>query len=148
MQPPQLPTPVTHSSQLASTTPQAMQPAGTSYEAQSVIKKTPFDTPPKLYPVERFMMDYPGTDVASLKWLTTALAKDIIFGREAFCRSSLNGESNTGCLEKHMFDYIKAVVKSRVPNVPEVAFEGIWNKCRVLLSKSCQTLHMTANKIS
>ena len=146
MQPPQLPSPVTHSSQLVSTTPQAMQPAGSSSEAQSVIQKPPFDTPPKLLPVERVMMDYPGTDVASLRRLTTALARDAIFGREALCRSSLSGKNNTGCLEKHKLDYIKAVVKSRVPNMPEVAFEGIWSKCRASLSKSCQTLRTTAKK--
>ena len=125
-----------------------MQPAGSSSEAQSVIQKPPFDTPPKLLPVERVMMDYPGTDVASLRWLTTALAWDAIFGREALCRSSLSGKNNTGCLEKHKLDYIKAVVKSRVPNMPEVAFEGIWSKCRASLSKSCQTLHTTAKKKS
>ena len=120
MQPPQLPSPVTHSSQLVSTTPQAMQPAGSSSEVQSVIQKPPFDTPPKLLPIdlERVMIDYPGTDVAFLRRLTTALARDAIFGREALCRSSLSGKNNTGCLEKHKLDYIKAVVKSRVPNMP------------------------------
>ena len=92
------------------------------------------------------MMDYPGTDVASLRRLTTALARDAIFGREALCRSSLSGKNNTGCLEKHKLDYIKAVVKSRVPNMPEVAFEGIWSKCRSSLSKSCQTLRTNAKK--
>ena len=88
-------------------------------------------------------MDYPGSDEASLRWLTTALARDAIFGRDALCRSSKN---NTGSLEKHKLDYIKAVVKSRVPNMPEVAFEGIWSKCRGSLSKSCQTLRTTAKK--
>ena len=63
-----------------------MQPAGSSSEAQSVIQKPPFDTPPKLLPVERVMMDYPGTDVASLRRLTTALARDAIFGREALSK--------------------------------------------------------------
>ena len=71
------------------------------------------------------MMDYPGTDVVSLRRLTTVLARDAIFGREALCQSSLSRKNNTGCLEKHKLDYVKAVVKSRVPNMPEVAFEGV-----------------------
>ena len=91
-------------------------------------------------------MDYPGSDEASLRRLTTAFACDAIFGRDALCRSSLSGKNNTGSLEKHKLDYIKAVVKSRVPNMPEVAFEGIWSKCRGSLSKSCQTLRTTAKK--
>ena len=91
-------------------------------------------------------MDYPGTDVASLRRLTTALARDAIFGREALGRSSLSGKNNTGCLEKHKLDYIKAVVKSRVPNMLEVAFEGIWSKCRSSLSKSCQMMRTNAKK--
>ena len=105
MQPPQLPLPVTHSSQLVSTSPKAMQPAGSSSKAQSVIQKPPFDTPPpKFLPVEGVMMDYPGTDVAFLRRLTTTLARDDIFGREALCRSNLSGKNNTGCLEKHKLD--------------------------------------------
>ena len=52
-----------------------MQPAGTSSEAQSVIQTPPFDTPPKLLPVERVTMDYPDTDVAILRRLTTPLAR-------------------------------------------------------------------------
>ena len=150
MQPPQPPTPVMQPPQLTitpstSATLQTLQP-DTSSEARSAIQKPPFDTPPKLLPVERVMMDYPGTVVASLRRLTTALARDAIFGREALCRSSLSGKNNTGCLEKHKLDYIKAVVKSRVPNMPEVAFEGIWSKCRSSLSKSCQTLRTNAKK--
>ena len=80
-------------------------------------------------------MDYPGSDEASLRRPTTALARDAIFGRDALCRSSLSGKNNTGSLEKHKLDYIKAVVKSRMPNMPEVAFEGIWSKCRGSLSQ-------------
>ena len=134
----QLPTPVIHSSQPASVTLQVLQPAGTSCEAQSVIQKPPFDTPPKLLPVESHdrlswhccsvtdsMVDTEGPiEIAtqqhsnqrgegksredlqliyqkadenarklvrcchlSLRWLTTALTRDAIFGREVLCRS-------------------------------------------------------------
>ena len=93
---------------------QLTSPAQTS-GAQFSIQQPPFSTPPKLLPVERVMMDNPGSDEASLRRLTTALAREAIFGRDALCRSSLSGKNNTGSLEKHKLDYIKAVVKSRVP---------------------------------
>ena len=64
------------------------------------------------------MRDYPGHDVASLHRLTTALAREASFGREALCRSSLSGKNNTGLLEKEKVDYIKAVVRSQVPTMP------------------------------
>ena len=147
LQSPQLQSPQLQSPQLQPPPPQltnsTLQPvnAGT----QSIVQP-PFSTPPKLLPVERVMMDYPGTDEMSLRRLTTALAREAIFGRDALCRSSLSGKNNTGSLEKHKLDYIKAVVKSRVPNMPEITFEGIWSKCRASLSKSCQTLRTTAKK--
>jgi len=122
---------------------QTLQPAQAGTRS---IAQPPFSTPPKLLPVERVMMDYPGTDEASLRRLTTALAREAIFGRDALCRSSLSGKNNTGSLEKHKLEYIKAVVKSRVPNMPGITFEGIWSKCRASLSKSCQTLRTTAKK--
>ena len=82
-------------------------------------------------------MDYRGMDGTSLRWLTTALACEAIFSGDALCRSSKN---NTGSLGKHKLDYIKAVVKSRVPNMLEITCEGIWSKCCVSLLKLCQTL--------
>ena len=115
-------------------------------QTQALVPQPTFNTPPKLIPVERVMMDNPGCDVASLRRLTTALAREAIFGKEALRKSSLSGKNQTGCLEKHKLDYIKAVVKSRVPNMPEVQFEGIWSKCRGSLSKSCQTLRVSAKK--
>ena len=134
----QLPTPVIHSSQPATVTLQVLQPAVTNCEAQSVIQKPPFDTPPKLLPVESHdrlswhccsvtdsMVDTEGPiEIAtqqhsnqrgegksredlrliyqkadknarklvrcchlSLTWLTTALMRDAIFGREVLCQS-------------------------------------------------------------
>ena len=96
--------------------------------------------------VERVMMDNPGCNVGSLRRLTMALTREAIFGKEALWKSSLSGKNQTGCLEKNKLDYIKAVVKSRVPNMPEVQFEGIWSKCRGSLSKSCQTLRISAKR--
>ena len=58
-------------------------------------------------------MDYPGSDEASLRRLTTALARDAIFGREALCRSSLSGKNNTGSLEKHKLDYSREVQSAK-----------------------------------
>ena len=77
---------------------QMLQPvdAGTQYVAQ-----LPFFTPPKLLLIERVVMDYPGMDETSLRWLTTALACEAIFSRDALCCSSKN---NMGSLEKHKLD--------------------------------------------
>ena len=139
---PQLLHQFTHLSQQSN----ASEPPQPAASTQPSVTQPPFSTPPKLLPVERVMMDYPGTDEASLRRLTTALAREAIFGRDALCRSSLSGKNNTGSLEKHKLEYIKAVVKSRVPNMPNITFEGIWSKCRASLSKSCQTLRTSAKK--
>ena len=97
---------------------------------QATILPPPFNTPPKLLSVEQVMRDYPGNDVALLRRLTTALAREAIFGKDALSRSSLSGKNNTGSLDKQKLDYIKAVVRSRVPTMPAIKFEGIWDKCR------------------
>ena len=34
------------------------------------------------------------------------------------------------CLEEKKMEYIKTVVKSRVPNMPQVEFELVWGLCR------------------
>ena len=44
-----------------------------------------------LVPVEEVTKDYPGSGVATLRRLTTALAREVIFGKEEMCRSSLSG---------------------------------------------------------
>ena len=62
------------------------------------------------------MQDYPGQDVATLQRLITALAREAIFGKEEMCKSSLSGRNKTGELNKKL-DYIKAVLKSQVPNM-------------------------------
>jgi len=46
------------------------------------IRPPTFSTPPKLLPVEYVTNNNPGSDLASLRLLTTALARDAIFGRE------------------------------------------------------------------
>ena len=85
----------------------------------------PFNTPPKLQQVEQVMRDYNGTDVASLRLLTIALARDAIFGKKEMAKKSLSGRKNTGIFSKHKLDYIKTLVRSRVPNKPNVEFEYI-----------------------
>ena len=112
----------------------------------SFISPPPFSTPPKLLPVDNVMRDYPGNDVFTLRRLTTALARDAIFGKKALSKSSLSGKNNTGCLEKRKLEYIKNLVRSRVPTMSDVTFEALWGKCRSSLSKSCQTLRVAAKK--
>ena len=110
------------------------------------IPPPPFQTPPKLQPVEQVMKNQPGTDTASLRMLTTALAKDAIFGREDLLKCSLSGRNNTGTLPMEKLNYIKTLVQSRVPNKSQVEFEHIWSLCRSSLSKACQNLRKGARK--
>ena len=112
----------------------------------TALPPPPFSTPPKLVPVEEVMKDHPGSDVSTLRKLATALAREAIFGKEEMIKSSLSGQNNTGGLNRKKLDYIKAVLKSRVPNMSEVHFEAIWKECRGSLSKSCQTLRTVARK--
>lgn len=81
-----------------------------------------------------------GCDNASLRKLTTALAREAIFGRDEMAAKSLSGRRNTKELDKAKLDYIKTLVHSRVPKKSKVDFEEIWKQCRGSLSKSCQTL--------
>ena len=106
----------------------------------------PFATPPKLRPVEEVIKDHPGTDVSILRELTTALAREAVFGREELSKCSLSGRKNTISLNKRKLEYIKSVVRSRVPEKSQVDFELIWKLCRSSLSKSCQTIRTNTKK--
>ena len=72
---------------------QSVPPATAMSGPSSVtaLPPPPFSTPPKLVPVEEVMKNYPGSDVAMLRRLTTALALEATFGKEEMCRSSLSG---------------------------------------------------------
>ena len=61
---------------------------------------SPFNTPPKLLPVEQVMRDHPGIDVARLRKLTFALAWDAIFGREELARCSLSGRTQQALIRE------------------------------------------------
>ena len=91
------------------------------------------------------MRDYTGTDVASLRLLTIALARDAIFGREEMAAKSLSCRKNTGVLSKQKLDYIKTLVRSRVSHKSNIEFEHIWTMCRGSISKCCQTLRNGRN---
>lgn len=104
------------------------------------IPPPPFSTPPKLKPIERVMRDNPGKDVTTLRNLTTALAREAIFGRDDLAQKSLSGRKNTGILDEEKLSYIKTLVRSRVPEMSKTEFEATWKMCRASLSKSCQTL--------
>ena len=110
------------------------------------IPPPPFRTPPKLQSIEQVMSNYTGTDVASLRVLATALARDAIFGREEMSSSSLSGRKGTGVLNQEKLNYIKTLVKTRVPGKPAVEFEHIWTLCRSSLSKSCQAIRHGAKR--
>ena len=92
------------------------------------------------------MNDHPGTDVATLRELAKALARDAIFGRDELIKCSLSGRKNTESLDKKKLDYIKTVVHSQHPSMSDVDFEHIWTLCRASISKSCQTLTTNARR--
>ena len=71
------------------------------------------------------MREYTGTDEISLRNLTTALARDAIFGRSELAKASLSGRKNTQVLDNEKLDYIKLLVRSRVPNMSKIEFEGL-----------------------
>ena len=113
---------------------------------KDTIPPPPFDTPPKLKTVEYVMKSFPGKDLASLRRLTTALAREAIFGREEMMSRSITGRQKTERLDQDKLDYIKTLVHSRVPQQSNTEFESTWKWCKQSLSKSCQTLRTSAKK--
>ena len=89
-----------------------------------------------------------GTSEKDLRSLTTALAREAIFGKEDMAKRSLSGRKNTVALDKRKVDYIKALVRSRVPSKSPIEFEYIWKQCRDSLSKSCQTIRTNKRKMN
>ena len=112
------------------------------------IPPMPFSTPPKMKEVEEVMSENSGTDTASLRKLTTALAREAIFGRKEMATMSLSGRYSTGKLDRAKMNYIKTLVHSRVPKMSNVEFEHVWKLCCGSLSKSCQTLRFNVKKRS
>ena len=121
---------------------------GASHEESSLDcpSPLPFPSPAKLIPVSEVLKEHPGSDVASLRDLTIALARDSIFGRDELSHSSLSGRKNTATLDSKKMDYIKKVVYSRCPKKSLAEFEMIWGLCRTSLSKCCQTLRTHARR--
>ena len=92
--------------------------------APASLLPQPFSTPPKLLPVGEVMQDYPSNDIFTLQRLTTALACDTIFGKQALGRSSLSEKNNTECMEKRKLEYIKMLVRSWVLTMSDVTFQA------------------------
>ena len=92
------------------------------------------------------LKEHPGSDVASLRDLTIALAQDSIFGRDKLSHSSLSGRKNITTLDSKKLDYIKKVVYSRYPKKSLAEFEFIWGLCSSFLSKYCQGLRTSARR--
>jgi len=136
----------TCSRELSSESETLTSTSASQFPTSNNIPPPPFETPPKLQPVEKIMKDIPGGDVASLRMLTTALAREAIFGREELAKASLSGRKNTGILCKEKVNYIKSLVRSRVPKMSKIEFEHVWVLCRNSLSKSCQTLRNSTKR--
>ena len=108
----------------------------------------PFTTLPKIKPIELVMRDNPGKDIAALRTLTTALAREAIFGRDELALKSLSGTKNRKYwTKKSCPTLIKTLVHSRVPEKSKTEFEGVWSMCRSSLSKSCQTLRQSQEEV-
>ena len=56
--------------------------------------------------------------------LTTSLTRDAIVEKDKMGRCSLSRQKNTASLDrkKKIIHYIKTVIQSRVPNMPDVEF--------------------------
>ena len=74
------------------------------------------------------MRDNPGGELSTLRRLACALARDAIFGRDALRGRSLRGGVNNKyiTLDKEKLNYIKSVIRTRVPEVSALAFEAVW----------------------
>ncbi len=92
------------------------------------------------------MQYYRGNDTASLRLLTVALARDCIFGRDVLVKRSIGGRQGYKPLDPEKMEYIKALIRSRVPEKPKIEFEHIWGLCRTSVGKSCQGLRMSEKK--
>ena len=114
------------------------------------ILQPSFSTPPKLQSIEQVLGDNPGdnpgSSVANLRNLALSLARDAIFGREQMVRCSISGRKNTSSLDDKKLEYIKTVVRSRVPNMAQNEFECIWRLCKSTISKSCQSLRTSTKR--
>ena len=58
-------------------------------------------------PVEQVLKDIPGKDRAALRRLAVALARDAVFGREAWAKTYLSDA------DPAKMDYVKSMVHSR-----------------------------------
>ena len=110
------------------------------------IPPPPFRTPEKLQPIDSILREYQGEQVPTLRLLAVALARDGIFGREVLAKNSLSGRKGTGVLDQAKLEYIKTLVRTRVPKKSDVEFEYIWSLCRGSLSKCCQGLRSSLKK--
>jgi len=151
------PPPVQPAPQILGPTPQSSRQYALSTlpsrKKENYVPPPHFSTPPKLKPVEQVMRDYPGDSLEALRRLAGALARDAIFGRDTLRRSSLSGRPKKGQttpseipLDEEKMEYIKTVVRSRLPNTSALHFEAIWSKCRNTISKACQTLRDSTKK--
>ena len=61
----------------------AFTPSTIYLSAKLCNTSSPFNTPSKLHALEEIMRDIPGTDIASLGQLATALAREAIVGKKA-----------------------------------------------------------------
>lgn len=78
--------------------------------------------------------------MASLRLLAVALARDAIFGREEWAKTSLSGRGNLGKANTKKLLYIKSLVETRIADKSKVEREMIWSMCRNSMSKSAQAL--------
>ncbi len=99
--------------------------------------------------MEYVLREFPTTNTASLRILAVALARDAIIGQEEIATKSLSGRKKPGLngpLDQEKLEYIKAIVRIRVPRKSPVESEDVWALCRQNLSKSCQSIRNSFKK--
>ena len=79
------------------------------------IPPPPFRTPEKLQPIRFSESIKESRPVPTLRLLAVALAQDGIFRREVLAENSLSGCKGTGVLDQAKLEYIKTLVRTRVP---------------------------------
>ena len=83
---------------------------------------------------------FPGKNTSSLRELTVALARNVVFGDVVLARSSRSDRNDSDQLDPQKLAYIKSIIRGRVGLMGDNEFELVWKKCLESLGKMCSKL--------
>lgn len=106
------------------------------YQQQGLSSTGPYGMSSPAKAVARF----PGKNLGSLRELTVALARDVVFGDEVLSRSSRSGRNDTNQLDQGKMKFIRSIVRGRVGLMGDSEFDLVWRKCLDSLGKCCSKL--------